>query len=80
VPDDRSLFISRSLKALQENLRRSGRAAAAGYTLIGAVLFLGAGGYALDKWLDTSPWLLLAGLLLGVVVGFYELAKTVWPK
>ena len=48
--------------------------------LIGAILFLGGGGYALDYWRGTSPWFLLAGLLLGIVVGFYELAKTVWHR
>ena len=53
---------------------------AASYTLIGAILLLGGIGYALDAWLGTSPWFLLSGLLLGIIVGFYELAKTVWRR
>jgi F0F1-type ATP synthase assembly protein I len=53
---------------------------AASYTLIGALVLLGAGGYAIDRWQGTSPWCLTAGLLLGVIVGLYELARTVWPK
>ncbi|MBI3262218.1 MAG: AtpZ/AtpI family protein [Acidobacteria bacterium] len=77
---DRDLFLARSLKAFQENIRRSGPAAVAGYTLIGAIVLLGGIGYALDRWLGTSPWLLFVGLLLGIVVGFYELAKIVWPR
>jgi F0F1-type ATP synthase assembly protein I len=81
MPDDDSdLFLARSLKYLQENIRRSGPAAGASYTLIGAILLLGGFGYALDLWLSTSPWCLLAGLLLGLIVGFYELAKTVWRR
>ena len=52
----------------------------ASYTLIGAILVLGGIGYALDAWLGTSPWCLLVGLLLGIIVGFYELAKTVWGR
>jgi F0F1-type ATP synthase assembly protein I len=76
--DDRGSDLQRSLTALQENLRRAGPAAVAGYTLIGAIVLLGGIGYALDAWLGTSPWFLLSGLLLGLVVGFYELAKTVW--
>src|SRR5713226_8183068 len=77
LPDDDSgLFLQRSLKAFQENLRRSGPAAAASYSLIGAIILLGGLGYALDAWLGTSPWFLLAGLLLGIAVGFYELALT----
>ncbi|MBI4265766.1 MAG: AtpZ/AtpI family protein [Acidobacteria bacterium] len=48
------------------------------YTLIGAILLLGGIGYGLDQWLETSPWFLFAGLVLGLVVGFYELAKALW--
>ena len=54
--------------------------AAASYSLIGAIILLGGIGYAIDRWKDTSPWFLLAGMILGIVVGFYELAKTVWHK
>ena len=80
MPDDRDLFLARSLKYLQDNVRRSGPAAAASYTLIGAIILLGGIGYAVDRWQATSPWFLLAGLFTGIVVGFYELAKTVWHK
>ena len=66
------------LKALQTTISGSGPAAAVSYTLIGAILLLGAIGYALDQWWGTSPWFLFAGLMLGLVVGFYELAKTIW--
>ena len=78
--NDPGQFLARSLKYLQENLRRAGPAAAAGYTLMGAILLLGGIGYALDAWRGTSPWFLLAGLLLGLVVGFLELAKIVFRK
>ena len=61
-------------------MRRAGPAAGASYTLIGAIMLLGGIGYALDAWRGTSPWFLLGGLLLGIVVGFYELAKTVWRR
>ncbi len=63
---------------LQASLRSAGPVAAASYTLIGAILLLGGLGYLADAWLGTEPWLLLAGLLLGLVVGFYELARVVW--
>ena len=72
--------LERSAKSLQENFVRAGPAMSASYTLIGAILVLGGIGYALDAWLGTSPWCLLGGLLLGIVVGFYELAKTVWGR
>ena len=78
MPDPSDNFLARSLEALQENVRRSGPAATAGYTLIGSILLLGGAGSVVDRWMATSPWFLLAGLLTGLVVGFYELAKTVW--
>ncbi len=77
---DRDQSLEGSLDAFQENFRKSGPAASAGYTLIGAILLLGGAGYAIDSWRGTSPWGLLGGLLLGIIVGFYELAKTVWRK
>ena len=79
VPDAPDFF-ARSLGYLQESVRRSGPAAAASYTLIGAIILFGGIGYALDEWRGTSPWFLLGGLLLGLIIGFYELAKTVWGK
>ena len=63
------------MRAFQDNVRRSGPAAAASYTLTGGILFLGGLGYAADRWLDTSPWLLVTGLVLGIVTGFYALVK-----
>ena len=78
--DDRGLFLARSLRYLQENLRRSGPAVVAGYTLLAAILLLGGIGYAIDAWRGTSPWFLLIGLLLGLIVGFVELARIIWPK
>ena len=74
----RGLISARSLKALQSTISASGPAAMASYTLIGAIMLLGGIGYAIDEWRGTSPWFLLGGLILGLVVGFYELAKTLW--
>jgi F0F1-type ATP synthase assembly protein I len=48
--------------------------------LIGAIVLFGGAGYALDAWRGTSPWFLVSGLLLGVVVGMYELAKMVFRR
>jgi F0F1-type ATP synthase assembly protein I len=75
-----SFSFRRSAQALQDNVRRAGPAAGASYTLIGAIVLLGGIGYGIDQWRGTAPWGLLAGLLLGVIVGFYELAKVVWHR
>jgi F0F1-type ATP synthase assembly protein I len=78
--DNGKNFLERSTESLQENAGRAGPAAGASYTLIGAILLLGGVGYAVDAWRGTSPWFLIGGLLLGIVVGMWELAKTVWRK
>ena len=45
--------------------------------LVGAIILLGGIGYAVDRWRGTAPWVLFIGLVLGIVVGFYELVKAV---
>jgi F0F1-type ATP synthase assembly protein I len=72
--------LAKTARALQHTAEQAGPAAGAGYTLIGAILLLGGAGYAVDAWQETSPWFLIGGLMLGIVVGMYELAKTVWHK
>jgi F0F1-type ATP synthase assembly protein I len=47
------------------------------YGLVGAIVCFGAAGYLLDRWLDTAPWLLLTGLIVGMVVGFLVLLQLV---
>ena len=78
--ESRERLLARSAKSLQENAERAGPAASASYTLIGAIVLLGGIGYAIDRRQGTSPWFLLGGLALGLIVGFYELAKTVWHR
>jgi ATP synthase protein I len=40
-------------------------------TVIGLV-----GGYWLDRWLGTAPWLAMIGLGLGIVAGFANLFRS----
>ena len=72
--------IERSTRAFQDNVSRSASAAGASYTLVGAILVLGGIGYAVDQWQGTSPWFAMSGLVLGILVGFYELMKTIWHR
>ena len=60
---------------LQDSLQQSEPAILVSYGLIGAMLLLGGGGYALDWWLGTSPWLVLVGLLAGLIIGLYSLSR-----
>ena len=57
--------------------RETGLYLALGAQLAGSVLGGVALGYLLDRWLSTSPWLLLIGSILGIVSGLIQLYKTV---
>jgi len=54
-----------------------GELSTVGMTLVLATVIGLAGGYYLDKWLGTSPWLTLIGLGFGIVAGFVNLFRTV---
>jgi ATP synthase protein I len=69
----RRFSIERAARAFQNNVVSAGPAAAASYTLVGGIILLGGIGYAVDRWWGTAPWGLVVGLVLGIVVGFYEL-------
>lgn len=64
-------------ESMQKNLDRSQPVILAAYGVIGAILLLGGGGYALDRWLGTQPWFLLAGVALGLCAAFYSLFRAV---
>ena len=78
VPDVSQLVAP--AEGLQHSLQNAGSFAAASYTLVGAIVLIGGIGYFADGWFESSPWLLIIGLLLGIVVGFYELARVVWRR
>lgn len=73
-------FVDKSMRSFQETVRKSGPAASASYTLLGAILLLGGIGYGVDVWRGSGPWGLVVGLMLGLIVGFYELARAVWKR
>jgi ATP synthase protein I len=54
-----------------------GDLASIGITLVVATVIGLAGGYYLDRWLGTSPWLTLVGLLFGIAAGFVNLFRSV---
>ena len=65
-----------SARESAETARRSGMAYAAGLTIFFSVLSFMGVGWALDRWLGTS-WLMVTGIVLGAVVGFYQFIRIV---
>jgi F0F1-type ATP synthase assembly protein I len=68
------------LRGLGSRVKASGRAADAGWTLSGSVLACLLFGYMLGEYFDANPIATVIGLFLGIVVGFYNLAKVMWRK
>jgi ATP synthase protein I len=54
-----------------------GELASIGMTMAASTVIGLAAGYYGDRWLGTSPWLLLVGLLLGIAAGFVNLFRSV---
>ena len=60
----------------REATRRSSVAYAAGLTIFFSVLSFMGLGWLLDNWLGTS-WIMVTGIVLGAVVGFYEFIRII---
>jgi len=59
----------------QEANRKSGIAYGAALALFMSVAALCGLGWALDRWLHTAPWLMVAGIVLGAALGFYQFVR-----
>ena len=59
----------------EETNRKSGVAYGAALSLFFSVAMMTGVGWALDRWLGTKPWLMVVGIVLGAVVGFYQFVR-----
>ncbi len=57
--------------------RKSGLVYAAALSLVFSVVALLGVGWVLDRWLGTSPWFVVSGIVLGAAVGFYQFIRLV---
>jgi F0F1-type ATP synthase assembly protein I len=62
-------------KRVQKFANQSALALELPFTLVGAVIFAGAIGFFLDKWLHTSPWFLMILGGLGFFAGVREVIR-----
>ena len=80
MPEKPGTMEQDAVKSMQSNLDDSEPAIVAAYGLIGAIMLLGGLGFVADRYVGTSPWGLLVGLLAGLGIGFYQLARVLRLK
>jgi ATP synthase protein I len=83
VPDDKQNSDPQSSPILEKTKQVTNDSAIAmelPFTLVGAVVFGGLLGYFLDKWLHTTPWLLVVFGGLGFVAGVREVIRRLPAK
>jgi F0F1-type ATP synthase assembly protein I len=71
---------SPSLKKARDMTNQSTMAFELPFTFVGAVAVGGLIGYYLDKWLHTTPWLLVLFGGFGFVAGVLEIARRLGPR
>jgi ATP synthase protein I len=57
------------------SLREAGPYLGLGMQLALTMAFFTLGGYLLDRWLDTVPWLTIGGALVGMAAVFIQLVR-----
>ncbi|MGH9945376.1 MAG: AtpZ/AtpI family protein [Pyrinomonadaceae bacterium] len=57
--------------------RRGGLMYAAAFSIFASVAAFFGIGWLLDRWLGTSPWMVVGGIVLGSVLGFYEFYRLI---
>ncbi|MDT4897981.1 MAG: putative F0F1-ATPase subunit Ca2+/Mg2+ transporter [Acidobacteriota bacterium] len=55
--------------------RKSGLVYTAVLSFVISTVALMGFGWLLDRWLNTNPWLLVVGIVLGASVGFYQFVR-----
>jgi len=67
-------------KAVRNITNESALAMELPFMIVGAILLAGFLGYLADRWLHTSPWLMIGGGGLGFVSSIVEIARRFRPR
>ncbi len=64
----------------EEPRRDWGEAWSLSFTLVGLVGIFTGLGYLLDRWIGTTPWLMVAGVFVGAIFGFVYLISLLFSR
>ena len=70
----------KSFEYFQKVVKEAGPAATASYALLVSLIIFILIGWYIDLSRDSSPWGVIIGMLSGLVIGFYQLAKIIWKE
>ena len=59
----------------RENIRLIGQLSTVGLSFVVAIVMGFGGGYLLDSWLGTSPWLTFLGFFVGIAAGIVNVYR-----
>jgi F0F1-type ATP synthase assembly protein I len=74
---DRFVLDRGAVESMEHELQEGKPAIFASYGLIGAILACTAVGFLADRAFSTQPWCLLIGLVAGLAIGLYGLARII---
>jgi F0F1-type ATP synthase assembly protein I len=72
--------LGKSEKVVRDMTQQSALAMELPFTIVGAILLAGFLGYLADKWLHTSPWLMIVGGALGFASSLIDIARRYRPR
>jgi F0F1-type ATP synthase assembly protein I len=72
--------LGKSEKVVRDMTQQSALAMELPFTIVGAILLAGFLGYLADKWLHTSPWLMIIGGALGFASSLIDIARRYRPR
>jgi F0F1-type ATP synthase assembly protein I len=72
--------LSKSEKVVGDTMRQSALAMELPFTIVAAIVLPGFLGYLADKWLRTSPWLMIVGGALGFISSLIDITRRYRPK
>ena len=78
-PND-SVKLSKSEKVVRDMTKESATAMELPFTIVGAIVLAGFLGYLADKWLHTSPWLMIVGGGLGFAASMIDITRRYRPR